>query len=400
MVFGLGLGLANIEWVNTSAYVISEVFIRFLKLVSLPIIFLSLVSTASGMEDAKQFKFIGLRVIRYTLLTTILSATVALGLFILIDPVTNAHFTTVAQEVAIDHTSYLEYLLRAIPSNIVKPFVENQVIGVMFIAVLLSIAILALPKEQRQPLHAVFHSLFAAIMKMTSWIVKLMPLAAAAFLILFIRDLQQGMDTMSIAYYLLTVVSANLLQALVVLPAFLIWKGISPLKYAKQMVPALSVAFFSKSSSASIPTAIKCCTENANISPGIARFSLPLCTTINMNGCAAFILTTVLFVSMSQGMVWSYAEMVGWILIATVAALGNAGVPMGCYFLSSAILASMNVPLNILGMILPFYTLIDMLETAINVWSDTCVTAMVEKEVKEVINVESPAALPVHVSSI
>lgn len=128
--------------------------------------------------------------------------------------------------------------------------------------------------------------------------------------------------------------------------------------------------------------AMKCAEEKLGISRKIASFSLPLCTTINMNGCAGFILITVLFVSMSNGISFSMAEMVVWIFIATIAAVGNAGVPMGCYFLASAFLAAMNVPLNILGIILPFYTLIDMVETAINVWSDSCVTAIVHKEVE------------------
>ncbi len=82
-------------------------------------------------------------------------------------------------------------------------------------------------------------------------------------------------------------------------------------------------------------------------------------------------------------MEWSLIEMMGWVVIATLAAVGNAGVPMGCYFLSGAILAALNLPLEILGVILPFYTIIDMVETALNVWSDASVTAIVEKEVKE-----------------
>lgn len=90
-------------------------------------------------------------------------------------------------------------------------------------------------------------------------------------------------------------------------------------------------------------------------------------------------------------MIFSPAEMVLWIFIATIAALGNAGVPMGCYFLASAFLAAMNVPLNILGIILPFYSLIDMLETAINVWSDSCVATIVYKETEMVhVNQVSP----------
>src|ERR1700680_2837748 len=81
-----------------------------------------------------------------------------------------------------------------------------------------------------------------------------------------------------------------------------------------------------------------------------------------------------------------------WIFIATLAAVGNAGVSMGCYFLSGACLAAMNVPLNILGVILPFYTMIDMVESAINVWSDSCVAAVVDKEVAqdEALGIEVP----------
>jgi Na+/H+-dicarboxylate symporter len=129
--------------------------------------------------------------------------------------------------------------------------------------------------------------------------------------------------------------------------------------------------------------AMQCAEDNLGISRKVASFSLPLCTTINMNACAAFILTTVFFVSMSNGVVFSPIEMVAWVFIATIAAVGNASVPMGCYFLSSALLASMNVPLNILGVILPFYSLIDMFETSINVWSDSCVASVIYKETLE-----------------
>lgn len=386
VLFGFILGLIEIPGVSQViiqvAHVISEIFIKLLKLISLPIIFLSLVSTATGMEDYKQFKFMGLRVIRYTLLTTMLAAAIALCYYLILDPVRGNSELTIAEAVAIDKTSYFDYFLKTIPSNMLRPFVENSVISVMFIAILLSLSIVSLPKEHKAPLHALFHSLYLMIMKITGWIVKLMPLAVFAFLILFLKDVKAGLEIQAIARYLSVVLLANFTQGLVILPILLKMKGIAPLKLAKEMMPALSVAFFSKSSSATIPMAIKCATERAHISSRIANFSLPLCVTINMNGCAAFIITTVLFVSMSNGMEWSYVEMVGWVVIATIAAFGNAGVPMGCYFLSSAILAAMNVPLSILGIILPFYTMIDMVETALNVWSDSCVTAIVEKEVK------------------
>lgn len=377
---GAVLGWLNLPMVEGTAEIVSEIFIRLLKLVSLPIIFLSIVSTASGMENVEQVKLLGKKVVKYTFLTTILAAIVALLLFIVLDPVRGAVVLDAVKEGSKESKGYLEYLLQAIPSNVIKPFVDNNVIGVMLIAMLLSIASLSLEKEKRNQIHQLFSSLFSAILKVVGWIVKAMPLAITAFIILFIKDLRDGLQPKSLAIYLLCVVSANLIQAFVVLPIFLKWKGISPIKLAKAMLPALSIAFFTKSSNAALPLAMQCAEERAKISRQVAGFSFPLCTTINMNGCAAFILTTVLFVATSNGMVFSTVEMIGFVFIATIAAIGNAGVPMGCYFLSSAILAAMNVPLNILGVILPFYAIVDMIETAINVWSDSSVTAVVYKE--------------------
>ena len=379
---GLVAGYCDISLFNSAAGVISSIFINLLKLVSLPIIFLSIVSTASGMESLQEIKHLGTKVIKYTLLTTIIAATIALGIYVVVDPVRATG--ALAQQISAEHVqqgSYWTYLLNAIPSNIVQPFAENNVIGVLFIALALSMAILSLPNNNRVVLHSFFSSLYAAIMKMTTVLVSFMPIAVWAFITLFFDDMRQGLEIKSLALYLACIVAANLIQGFVVLPLLLKLKGISPVVMARHMLPALSVAFFTKSSAAALPMAIKCATERAKISSKVSSFSLPLCTTINMNGCAAFILTTVLFVSMSHGMQYSYLEMGTWVFIATIAAVGNAGVPMGCFFLSSAFLAAMNVPLNILGVILPFYTLIDMLETAINVWSDSCVTAIVEKEV-------------------
>lgn len=361
---------------------VSQVFINLLKLVSLPIIFFSIVSTASSMESIHEIKRLGARVIKYTLMTTVIAASVGLILFVLIDPVRNslaAHVSEVGP--ALSQPSYLSYFIKIIPSNIVQPFSENNVIGVLVIAMLFSFAILSLPSQHRTILHSFFSSFYAAIMAITKWIVWLMPIAIWSFVTLFMRDFSQGSEATSLALYLVCVVVANLVQAFIVLPILLKSKNLSPIQVAKGMMPALSVAFFTKSSAAALPMAMKCAEENLKISRKTASFTLPLCTTINMNACAAFILITVLFVSMSNGMIFTPIEMVIWIFMATIAAIGNAGVPMGCYFLASAFLAAMNVPLNILGVILPFYALIDMLESAINVWSDSCVAAVVHQDV-------------------
>lgn len=112
----------------------------------------------------------------------------------------------------------------------------------------------------------------------------------------------------------------------------------------------------------------------------IARFVLPICTTINMNGCAAFILVTSLFVMQNGGTSLTLTTILLWILISVVSAVGNAGVPMGCYFLTLSLMSGIGAPVAILGVILPIYTIIDMVETAENVWSDSCVSALVDHD--------------------
>jgi Na+/H+-dicarboxylate symporter len=144
--------------------------------------------------------------------------------------------------------------------------------------------------------------------------------------------------------------------------------------------PALTTAFFAKSSGATLPVTMDCMIKKQGTDPELARFVLPICTIINMNGCAAFIYTTVLFVSMHAGVHFNAFEMILWIGIATLVAVGNASVPMGCYFLSSVILVGMGVPLTMMGLILPLYTFFDMVETALNVWSDCCVADIVDRQ--------------------
>lgn len=393
VALGLFIGWWDQPVAIAGADLVSELFMNLLKMLSLPIIFLSIVSTASGMKGYEEFRLLGQRVVKYTILTTVIAATLALILFLVIDPLHGSSLAGLGVPEGVNTPTngagYLTYLMEAIPSNVLQPFVTNNVIGVLFLAVLLSLGILAATPEQRKLLHSFFSALYAAVMKIVASLLHFMPLAICAFVALFIHDLQNTASAIGpIALYLSCVLLANLIQGFVVLPLLLKSKGIAPGKLFTSLRPALSVAFFSKSSAAALPMAMECFRTRTLVSPKISNFSMPLCTTINMNACAAFILITVLFVSMANGVTFAPAELVMWIFVATLAAIGNAGVPMGCYFLSCALLASMNVPLLIMGIILPFYTLIDMLESAINVWSDSCVTAIVDKEIAE----EAPAS--------
>ena len=163
----------------------------------------------------------------------------------------------------------------------------------------------------------------------------------------------------------------------------------NPIHVLGRMMPAVLMALFTKSSAATLPVTMETAEKRLGISPKVARFVLPICTTINMNGCAAFILVTSLFVMQQGGSEFFTLQSFNfsiflffllWILISVVSAVGNAGVPMGCYFLTLSLMSGIGAPVAVLGIILPIYTIIDMVETAENVWSDSCVAAAVDHD--------------------
>jgi Na+/H+-dicarboxylate symporter len=169
----------------------------------------------------------------------------------------------------------------------------------------------------------------------------------------------------------------------VVLPIFLLTRHLNPIRVMSKMTPAILTALFTKSSAATLPVTMETAEKRLGIQPKVARFVLPICTTINMNGCAAFILVTSLFVMQQGGIELTWPTMLTWLLISVVSAIGNAGVPMGCYFLTLSLMSGINAPIAVLGIILPIYTIIDMVETAVNVWSDSCVCAMTYHDLKD-----------------
>ena len=196
-------------------------------------------------------------------------------------------------------------------------------------------------------------------------------------------DLASGVELGGLGVYFAAVLTANFVQMLVILPLVLLARGLNPLKVAKAMLPALTVAFFSKSSAGTLPVTMASAENRLGVRRPVSRFVLPICTTINMNGCAAFILLTVVYLMQNAGADITLGTLIVWILISTLAAVGNAGVPMGCFFLSASLLAGMNVPILLMGVILPFYAVVDAIETALNLWSDSCVAAMVDHDLKD-----------------
>ncbi|WP_100934799.1 dicarboxylate/amino acid:cation symporter [Candidatus Chlamydia corallus] len=384
ILLGLGLGSLQSPWIVYSAECITNTFLKFLRLLSIPLVFCALGSTITSIQNFNTMMILGKRILYYTLLTTLIAASIGLLLFFLLNPHMNQE--TLSTTTKCNPLGYLDVLADSLPENIFKPFIQGNVISAACLAIMVGTAALFLKEKEKTFVQQFFNSFFSIFLNLARGGLKLLPIAMIGFSVLLFKEFKDQGNLPIFSKYLLCVIGANLSQGLIVLPILLKINKVSPLKIAKAMSPALVTAFFSKSSAATLPLTMELAEDELKINKNLSRFSFPLCSVINMNGCAAFILITVFFVATSNGMVITPLMSLGWVFFATLAAIGNAGVPMGCYFLTLSLLTSMNIPLSILGLILPFYTVLDMIETSLNVWSDCCVVSIANQQLSKTLS--------------
>lgn len=384
LVIGAVLGLLGIEWLDKSMEFVALVYTRLFQLLAVPTIVLAVITTFATFGSNGSGKIFG-HTITYTLLTTLSAAAVGAILFVLIAPA-NLPLDAISNgaAAAVDNTelSYSDHIISIIPNNILRPVLEGNVLSLLILAFAIGIGLSKLPESENKSVVVKgllgLQDLLFILIRGLIWT---LPLGIVAFSAQLSAQLSAGVVADSIGKYVLVVLGGNVIQFFVVLPLFLLARGLNPIHVLSRMTPAVLMALFTKSSAATLPVTMETAENRLGISSKVTRFVLPICTTINMNGCAAFILVTSLFVMQNGGTPITLGTVLLWILISVISAIGNAGVPMGCYFLTLSLMSGIGAPIAVLGIILPIYTIIDMVETAENVWSDSCVATMVNHDV-------------------
>lgn len=386
LIIGGILGTLGLTWLNDFFNFIAAIYTRLFKFLAVPTIALAIMTTLALLGAKKNTGRIFLHTITYTLLTTLAASVVGAILYKLIAPgnlpaeMVKSGQNSVQQFKSI---SYYDHILSVVPDNILTPISSGNVLSILLVAAAIGLAIAYLKEsENAQVLLKGIIGLQEVLFALIRALVWTLPLGIVAFAAQLAAQMSAGVIIGSLGKYVAVVLGGNVLQFFVVLPLFLLIRGINPLRILRGMTPAVLMALFTKSSAATLPVTVECAENNLQAKPAVARFILPICCTINMNGCAAFILVTSLFVMQNGGISLTLPTILLWILISVVSAVGNAGVPMGCYFLTLSLMSGINAPLGILGIILPIYTIIDMIETAVNVWSDSCVCAIVDKKMQ------------------
>ena len=392
LIVGAVLGLLGLGWLNDVMDFVATVYTRLFQLLAVPTIVLAVITTFATFGSKGSGRIFG-RALIYTLLTTFAAAAVGALLYVVVAPgnlpaeainetggsaEANASLFTLHSSL-----SFYDHILNVIPNNIVKPFLEGNVLSLLLLAFAVGIGLSKLPESENKSVFVKgllgLQDLLFLLIRGLIWT---LPLGIVAFSAQLTAQVSAGVVADSIGKYVLVVLGGNIIQFFVVLPLFLIARGLNPIHVLGKMMPAVLMALFTKSSAATLPVTMESAEHRLGVRKDIAHFVLPICTTINMNGCAAFILVTSLFVMQNGGVPLTIGTIILWILISVISAVGNAGVPMGCFFLTLSLMSGIGAPVAILGIILPIYTIIDMVETAENVWSDSCVCAMTDHDLQ------------------
>jgi Na+/H+-dicarboxylate symporter len=389
LVVGTVLGMLGVGWIDSVTNFVATIYTRLFQFVAIPTIALAVTTTLARFGTQKDTGRIFRHTLTYTLLTTVAAAAVGMLLYRFIAP-DNLPLDAIQGDTGIDSVkqelgdaSYMDYIIGIVPDNVLRPLVEGNVLSLLLIAVAVGIALARMPEtDSKRTLMNGLNGLQNLVSTLIHWLIDILPIGIIAFAAQLSAEITAGTVVTSIGKYVAVILGGNLLQFCVVLPLFLMARGLNPIRVARAMTPAVLMALFTKSSAATLPVTIQSAEERLGVASRVARFVLPICTTINMNGCAAFIFVTSLFVMQNGGVEITLGTMIMWLFISVVAAIGNAGVPMGCYFLTLSLMSGVGAPIAIMGIILPVFTVLDMIETAENVWSDSCVAAMTDRDIR------------------
>ena len=367
--------------------IVGDLFIRLLKMIIVPLIFASITAGIISLGDTKKLGRIGLKTFLYYLATTALAVVLGLILVNLIHP---GKGVDLPLEQVNDFTdrqapSIISILTDIVPENIFAAMAENQVLSIIFFSILLGIAICSVGEKAR-PLVSLFEAFNDVMLKITDWIMRLAPIGIFALMAHTIGTL--GLSFLKpLAIYMITVVLGLLIHASVTLPILLKTFGkYSPLKLIKDVFSAVTTAFSTASSAATLPITMECLRENTGVSKNITSFVLPLGATINMDGTALYEAVAAMFIAQVYHIDLSFGQQIIIVLTATLASIGAAAIPSAGLITLIIVLRAVNLPVEGIAMILAVDRILDMCRTAVNVWGDTCGTVVVANLEQETLN--------------
>lgn len=390
--YGLGAeagGAFAENWISWAG----DLFLRLIRMLIVPLVFFTLVSGIIAMGDPKRLGSLGIRTIGTYFFTTAIAVTLGLIMATIFRPGASLSPETFAgadtsrmqsvAERADQAGGIVDRLLNIVPTNPVEALATGNILQIIFFAIMFGVGILMAGKIA-EPVAKWFDGASEAMMKVTIIVMETAPIGVFALMTTVMATqglgVLQSLGTLAFALYLACAIHIVVTYGGIIIKGVL---GLPFIPFMRGITDAQAVAYSTASSSATLPVTITCAEENLGIDKAVAGSVLPLGATINMDGTAIYIGMVALFGAQAMGVEVSLAQYVLVAVMATLVSIGAAGIPSAGLFLSGLALAQVGIPEEqaflIIGFILPFDRLLDMMRTLTNVTGDTAVATAVAK---------------------
>lgn len=380
-VFGISVSTYAVL-VDGIFHVIGQIFINSLKMLVVPLVFVSLVCGIMNLTEPSKLGRLGGKSVLLYISTTALAITLALCMAIVIGPGENSSAEAGAAFVAKEAPSLAQVIIDIFPSNPFESFAEGKMLQVIVFAVLFGIAI-ALSGKAGERIGQLFNDLNTVIMRLITILMNLAPYGVFALMakLFAVVDAQA---ILNIGKYFFLVLLVLAIHALVSYPILLkLLSGLNPIVLFRKMRDAVIFAFSTASSSATLPVTMETATKKLGVKNSVASFTLPLGSTINMDGTAIMQGVATVFIAQYYQVDLSLGDYIMVILTATLASVGTAGVPGVGLIMLAMVLNQVNLPVEGIALIIGVDRLLDMTRTAVNVTGDCMVACVVGKSEKE-----------------
>jgi len=358
---------------------LGDLFVKLLKMLIVPLIVASMIMGVARVGDVRKLGSLGGKTFAFYILTTFMSVAIGLLMVNLIRPgIGGSAMGAEAPAAAGTSVTVSGILLGMVPANPIKAAAEGQILPLIVFCLLFG-AVLTTMGSRAKPLVDFFDSLNEAMMKLTHWVIWLTPYGVFCLIAAVIATTGPGIFA-NVGKYMICVILGLTVHAVVVLPLLLFFVGrTDPRRFLSKVAPALTTAFSTASSSATLPLTLECVEDEAQIPKRVASFVLPLGATINMDGTALYESVAAVFIAQLYGIDLSFGQQVLVFLTATLAAIGAAGIPSAGLVTLAIVLGAVGLPLHGIGMIVAVDRILDMFRTTVNVWGDATGSAVVSR---------------------
>ena len=392
----LGFSTFTVDYVKP----FGTIFVNLLKLIAVPLVLASLIVGVTNLNDVAKLSRMGGKTILFYMFTTVFAITIGLTVVNVMQPgkalpketqtelqASYSENIEGSEESAMEFKERgpLDFIVDIVPQNVVESASDNgNMLQIVFVAILLGIGIIQIPKEKGRVLIKFFDSLNDVIIKLVDFIMLTAPygvfaLMAGVIVDLAGDDLSKALDLLgALGWYCIAVLLGLILHVLIVYSS--LFKFFSKMKlkdFFKAIQPAILLGFSTSSSSATLPVTMERVEKNAGVDEEVASFVLPIGATINMDGTSLYQAVAAVFIAQALGLDLSIAQQLTIVLTATLASIGAAGVPGAGIIMLVIVLQAIEVPVEGIALILGVDRILDMCRTAVNITGDAAVSVAV-----------------------